>query len=159
MSEVLWNFSILMCECFRILSLKTKDTSASSWLFDFVSYFLARYKNKKVIWGFSVIINTSVILQGTRQCRQVGDYECVRKKNSIEEMENKFHWNIRKRLWTWGLPRPTTLQPSDPSWKEHRLSWRKQESSAFTFRLKQPNTKDDGTIPFETSGNKKKTQR
>jgi len=31
---------------FRILSLKTKDTSASSWLFDFVSYFLARYKNE-----------------------------------------------------------------------------------------------------------------
>ena len=33
--------------CFRILSLKTKDTSASIWLFDFVSYFLARYKNEK----------------------------------------------------------------------------------------------------------------
>ena len=32
--------------CFRLLSLKTKDTSASSWLFDFVSYFLARYKNE-----------------------------------------------------------------------------------------------------------------
>jgi hypothetical protein len=31
--------------CFRILSLKTKDTSASSWQFDFVSYFL-RYKNE-----------------------------------------------------------------------------------------------------------------
>ena len=31
--------------CFRILSLKTKDTSASSWLSDFVSYFRARYKN------------------------------------------------------------------------------------------------------------------
>jgi len=33
--------------CFRILSLKTKDNSASSWLFYFVSYFLARYKNEK----------------------------------------------------------------------------------------------------------------
>ena len=32
--------------CFIILSLKTKDTSASSWLFDFISYFLARYKNE-----------------------------------------------------------------------------------------------------------------
>ena len=40
-------FSILMCvNIFRILSLKTKDTSANSWLFDFVSYFLARYKNE-----------------------------------------------------------------------------------------------------------------
>ena len=28
----------------RLCSLK--DTSASSWLFDFVSYFLARYKNE-----------------------------------------------------------------------------------------------------------------
>jgi len=32
--------------CFRILSLKTKDRSASSWLFDFVCYFLGRYKNE-----------------------------------------------------------------------------------------------------------------
>ena len=40
-------FSILMCvKCFRFLSLKTKDTSASGWVFDFVSYFLARYKNE-----------------------------------------------------------------------------------------------------------------
>ena len=40
-------FSILMCvNMFRILSLKTKYTSASSWLFDFVSYFLARCKNE-----------------------------------------------------------------------------------------------------------------
>jgi len=31
---------------YRILSLKTKDTSASSWLFDFVPYFLAIYKNE-----------------------------------------------------------------------------------------------------------------
>ena len=48
MSEVLWNFQHFnVCEyVFRILSLKTKDTSASSWLFDFVSYFLARYKNE-----------------------------------------------------------------------------------------------------------------
>lgn len=76
------------------------------------------------IWGFGVVINTGVILQGTRHCTQVGDYECS-EKNSIEEMENKFHPNIRKRLWTWGLPKPTALQPSDPSWKEHRLSRRK----------------------------------
>ena len=34
--------------CFRILSLKTKDTSASSWLFEFVSYFLALYKNENI---------------------------------------------------------------------------------------------------------------
>jgi len=37
---------ILPEDGFRILSLKTKDTSASSWFFDFVSYFLARYKNE-----------------------------------------------------------------------------------------------------------------
>ena len=41
--------------CFRILSLKTKYTSASRWLFDFVSYLLARYKNEN---------NTSIKLPG-----------------------------------------------------------------------------------------------
>ena len=45
-----WHFYVRIC--FRILSLKTKDTSASSWLSDFISYFLARYKNGNNIWFF-----------------------------------------------------------------------------------------------------------
>ena len=32
--------------CFRILSLKTKDTSSSSWLFDFVAYSLVWIGNE-----------------------------------------------------------------------------------------------------------------
>ena len=53
MSEALWNFQHFNVReyVFRILSLKTKDTSASRWLFDFVSYFLARYKNEKYFYS------------------------------------------------------------------------------------------------------------
>ena len=44
--EIFQHFNV--CEyVLDFLSLKTKDTSATSWLFDFVSYFLARYKNEK----------------------------------------------------------------------------------------------------------------
>jgi len=32
-----------VCECFRILSLKTKDTSASSWLFEYVILYYGRH--------------------------------------------------------------------------------------------------------------------
>jgi len=52
-----WHFNV--CEyVLEFLSLKTKDTSASSWLFDFVSYFLAWYKNEKTkhVGGFIGIL-------------------------------------------------------------------------------------------------------
>ena len=48
--------------CFRILSLQTKDTGASSWLFDFVSYFLARYKNENTFYIFSQQIHLIMFL-------------------------------------------------------------------------------------------------
>ena len=47
--------------CFRFLSLKTKDTSASSWLFDFVSYCLARYKNEN--YSFVYVDNSKINLR------------------------------------------------------------------------------------------------
>ena len=48
-----------------ILSLKTKDTIASCWLFDFVSYFLARYKNENYIYihGYVHLESNLVIVQ------------------------------------------------------------------------------------------------
>jgi len=51
-------FNILMCVwiCFRILSLKTKDTSASSWLFDFVTS-LSLKPNSTPITQLSILCN------------------------------------------------------------------------------------------------------
>jgi len=45
---------LFSCRCVSLAvmsgtTLKTKDTSASSWLLDFVSYFLARYKNENTL--------------------------------------------------------------------------------------------------------------
>ena len=42
-----WHFDVWIC--FRILSLITKDTSASSWLFDFVHHDLFNSVNNKIL--------------------------------------------------------------------------------------------------------------
>jgi len=60
----------------------------------------------------------------------------------------KFHnvWNAR---WWWGQGLETVAAGT-------ALLLKGEAVSAFTLRPKRSNTKDEGTIPFETSGNTKK---
>ena len=77
---------------FRILSLKTKDASASSWLFDFVSYFLARYKNENNHSLFYTTIQRTALYVLTPLYSHWNNTTCVRSQGAIL-------WEYRYILW------------------------------------------------------------
>ena len=71
------NFSILKCVwiCFRILSLKTNDTSAISWLFDFVSI-------QTFMINFSILSNKTFVFRHSKFLNQYSIFlkSCLRNK-------------------------------------------------------------------------------
>jgi hypothetical protein len=82
--------------CFRILSLETKDASASSWMFDFVSYFLARYKNENEIKNLFIIkLSTHVTSFGWRsKCSPRHSDVAHRKEESKNHARCFLQWKV-----------------------------------------------------------------